>query len=153
MCVATVRVLLEDLVACHRVHMRLASQRTQGQCLRTHTHVFSEARNPWSSFRLPDCACCFCCNVRVCDLTQMCVAGARGRVRCRREHCCDLAACRFFAQTHIHTRTHARICGVSREATPGSVSAHTCVLQKQGIRGHASSFLDCVLIAHTRSRP
>ena len=57
-------------------------------------------------------------------------------------------------QTHVHTRAHAHICGrKQRSQARVSVCTHTCVLQKQGIRGHSSSCLDCVLIAHARSRP
>ena len=54
------------------------------------------------------------------------------------------------AHTHTNMRAHAR-----KQGTPAAVSdcarTHTCVLQKPRIRGRASSFLGCVLIAHARS--
>ena len=58
----------------------------------------------------------------------------------RRGFCCDLAACRFFAHARKDTHAHAHTCLQCKQRTKAVVS--TRVLQKQGIRGHASSCLD-----------
>ena len=87
-----------------------------------------------------------------CVTSHRCVLQTQTCVCCGSGCCYDLAACRFFARKH--TYTHAHICGrKQRSQARVSVCTHTCVLQKQGIRGHSSSCLDCVLIAHARSRP
>ena len=110
----------------------------------SHTHVHGLSREPgisvYTRFGLPDCTCCFCCDVRVCDFAQMCVADACRHVCCGRRCCYDLAACRFFACKNtytIHTRARVRTClrHVSREPRPWAVTAHThlCCRRKESV--------------------
>ena len=61
--------VLRGLGACHLTHMRVAyAENHRRMCV-----AEAQGTCAWSCFRLPDCTCCFCGNVRVCDFAQMCV--------------------------------------------------------------------------------
>ena len=95
----------------------------------------------------------------VCDFTQMCVADTCRHVCCGRGCRCDLAACRFFARkrTYTHTHTHVRA-GLRRKQRTQAMASdcahvHVCCRSKASVvHGDASCCLDCVVIAHARSR-
>ena len=74
---------------------------------------------------------------RACVLLEF--AGTGRHVYCCKGCCRDLAVCRVFAHTHTHT--HARVHASLRLNPPSPVQClctYTCVLQRQGICGHAS---------------
>ena len=71
-----------------------------------------------------------------CVTSHRCVLQTQTCVCCGSGCCYDLAACRFFARKHTYTHAHTRtFAGVSREARPGSVFAHThvCCKSKESV--------------------
>ena len=95
------------------------------------THA--EARNPWSLLRLPDCTCCFCCDVRVCVTSRRCVLQTRADL-CIAAGGAVLTWLRVDssrANTHTYTCMRAHICGVSRKPRTQAIGqwlhTHMCV--------------------------
>ena len=87
----------------------------------------------------------------------MCVADTCRHVCCGRGCRCDLAACRFFARKRTYTHSHVRT-GLRRKQRTQAMASdcahvHVCCRSKASVlHGDASCCLDCVVIAHARSR-
>ena len=136
------------LGACDLTHMRVAYAQNPGSMF-AHAHMcVAEARKPWGRGHTSGCLVAHAAFALMfeCVTSQRCVLPTRADM-CVVEGGAVMTwlhVVSSHASPHTHTRTRAHVCGASREPRPWSLTCahtHTCVLQTQGVRGHASSCL------------